>query len=103
MVKPQTAHTPGPWTVVRDSTSLKRWMVRSDGDRAWGLVATLRGPSSYPEVEANAVLISQAPAMLEALKLAKVRLEGGNAAERAFNAGIVNVLNNVITQAEGKE
>lgn len=84
------SYTPGPiadddFQIVRMST--KRIAIINDNGR---------------EVVIPVPLATQAPAMLEALKLAKVRLEGGNAAERAFNAGIVNVLNNVITQAEGK-
>lgn len=81
MSRTETKHTPGPWRYTRTHReSLDYWYVITDAE-GWGLgfdvggrdlpgqIAEGKHLAASPEViEANARLIAEAPAMLEALK-----------------------------------
>lgn len=61
-------HTPGPWTVEHygDGDSL---VLHSDGNTRICFMATPgSSPRAFPQIEANARLISAAPDLYEALK-----------------------------------
>lgn len=65
--------TPGPWKVVRLGDGTDKYRIGSVQDPHGRRICTWFGNASYtrfptPEVEANARLIAQAPAMRVALK-----------------------------------
>ena len=106
--------TPGPWTIqerkdrrgaLPNRNSLEIVHNYHDGGGQQVIIGKHTGIDCL--TRENAEFITRAcnnhTAMLEALKLAKVRLEGGSEAEQALNAGIVKVIKQAIAHAEGNE
>ena len=75
-------HTPGPWALKLGTYGAPHEISWAPG-KAYGLIARINTPSFdvlpeaklAPEVEANARLIAEAPAMLEALQIVTSLLE----------------------------
>lgn len=65
-------HTPGDWFV--DHTP-ERALSIFDSATCGILIAEIAGEADHPEVEANAILIRAAPELLEACRLAILRLD----------------------------
>lgn len=65
-------HTPGPWIAEDQSGKVPFWAIYG-ADHSAIVYGTLRGPE---ELAANARLIAEAPAMLEALRKVCKALNG---------------------------
>jgi hypothetical protein len=68
---PTSEHTPGPWEVVPEDRAESRWVI---GDEEGGSIASCEpaGPwITLAQADANARLISAAPELLAALKIAR--------------------------------
>ena len=68
-------HTPGPWTFAKYSK--KRFGLGQSGDEAFFLIQCLCNDADSPQARADACLISAAPDLLDALKLAQLHINGG--------------------------
>jgi hypothetical protein len=78
--KDQTmTYTPGPWTAERRRNETR--IHRTHNGKTGLQIAVMVGDEDYAEVSANARLIAAAPAMLEALKLARIELDDNPAGD----------------------
>lgn len=99
-----SAHTPGPWRIVRTEDGFYFVEHGRMGDPAYLSVACIHGRQSYGKprrpmplqnAEADAKLISAAPEMLAALRYVRDRIETGQ------DLGMGVVLE-AIAKAEGR-
>jgi len=70
-MKVESKHTKGPWVLDRSHKEFEGITV---WDTEEGLIIAHVVPDQHEDVEANALLISQAPALLDALKDLHARL-----------------------------
>lgn len=98
-------HTPAPWSrswiygalrhVSRNVDSDSFWFPEQEEDRE-----TANIPSFYTKGDVD--LITAAPELLEALKLALVELGGNDPNDLAFEDAICGRIRQAIAKAEGK-
>ena len=96
-------HTPGPWTTNATYPDLIQHDTKRKGDRLWVAEASLR--NTKDEQLANARLIAESPALLEALKEMInqfATIPGMSKMVHDEKMAVLNA-NEVIARAEGKE
>jgi hypothetical protein len=108
----KVGHTPGPWTIEdgriyvapRDEYAFLGEKIADVYHPHCGWVESQAGENSHPEAEANARLIAESPAMLEALERAEQKLTayvGICSGDKELTDAVLPLVRRVLARATG--